>query len=98
MLFVATFQVRPIDKKLQFQIQKLVKAANNVVADKTSSGNKEKEDTHDEDHTRYRPNKDMLENKSTIAAQVTMCCFICHHRRLFLGDGFIKLYCSFTSD
>ncbi|CAL5385744.1 unnamed protein product [Camellia sinensis] len=57
-------KVRPIDKKLQYQIQKLTKVTAGAV-DKVGSSEKEEELTQKtEDLLKYRPNPDMLVSKT----------------------------------
>ncbi|KAF5955462.1 hypothetical protein HYC85_008318 [Camellia sinensis] len=56
--------VRPIDKKLQYQIQKLTKVTAGAV-DKVGSSEKEEDATQKtEDLLKYRPNPDMLVSKT----------------------------------
>ncbi|XP_028070890.1 neuroguidin-like [Camellia sinensis] len=56
-------KVRPIDKKLQYQIQKLTKVTAGVV-DKVGSSEKEEDTTQKtDDLLKYRPNPDMLVSK-----------------------------------
>lgn len=63
-------KIRPIDKKLEYQVQKLTRAAGNVASEKTVSIDaKGKDETQEEDPLKYRPNPDMLVSKSTQAAQ-----------------------------
>ncbi|ONK66295.1 uncharacterized protein A4U43_C06F6220 [Asparagus officinalis] len=64
-------KIRPIDKKLEYQVQKLTKAAGNVVKDSTiSSTVKEKEGAQSgDDPSRFRPNPDMLVPKTSEADQ-----------------------------
>lgn len=57
-------QVRPIDKKLQYQIQKLTRVSSSAV-DKGGLSEKEEDATatqKEEDLLKYRPNPDMLVN------------------------------------
>lgn len=63
-------QIRPIDKKLEYQIQKLTK-----VTERTAEnvGSVEKDaDANDktDDLLKYRPNPDMLSRKSDMASEV----------------------------
>ncbi|XP_058081190.1 uncharacterized protein LOC131229297 [Magnolia sinica] len=62
-------KIRPIDKKLQYQVQKLTRAAGNSL-EKVAPDEKESNATKDpEDPLRYRPNPDMLASKSNQAAE-----------------------------
>lgn len=63
-------QIRPIDKKLQYQIQKLMR-----VADITASNEGVNEEEADaskksEDLLKYRPNPDMLVSKTDMDSEV----------------------------
>lgn len=61
-------KIRPIDKKLEYQVQKLTKAADNSGKEKTVGAMKEKEDgSQDMDPSEYRPNPDMLVPKTSEA-------------------------------
>ncbi|XP_010923896.1 uncharacterized protein [Elaeis guineensis] len=64
-------KIRPIDKKLEYQVQKLTRAAGSVASEKTVSVNVNEKDEkqEEEDPLKYRPNPDMLVSKSTQAAQ-----------------------------
>nr|XP_010923898.1 neuroguidin isoform X2 [Elaeis guineensis] len=66
-----TQKIRPIDKKLEYQVQKLTRAAGSVASEKTVSVNVNEKDEkqEEEDPLKYRPNPDMLVSKSTQAAQ-----------------------------
>ncbi|GAB2223362.1 hypothetical protein Droror1_Dr00017503 [Drosera rotundifolia] len=61
-------KIRPIDKQLQYQIQKLTKAAESNVT-KVNANDSESNDTQkaSEDLLRYRPNPDMLVSKTDMA-------------------------------
>ncbi|KAK9136146.1 hypothetical protein Syun_015476 [Stephania yunnanensis] len=59
-------KIRPIDKKLEYQIQKLVRGAGNAMEDAASDEKKARASKNTEDPLKYRPNPDMLE-KSTEA-------------------------------
>lgn len=57
-------KIRPIDKKLQYQVQKLTRFASNTL-EKVGSEEKESNASHEtEDLLKYRPNPDMLVSKS----------------------------------
>ncbi|KAJ0966161.1 hypothetical protein J5N97_027299 [Dioscorea zingiberensis] len=62
-------KIRPIDKKLEYQIQKLTKAAMNLAPERPMSiGNDREEGKKDEeDALKFRPNPDMLVSKSVPA-------------------------------
>ncbi|URD99766.1 Sas10/Utp3/C1D family [Musa troglodytarum] len=62
-------KIRPIDKKLEYQTQKLIRAASNFVSEKISPDDKEKKFQDEEDPLKYRPNPDMLVSKSEPGAQ-----------------------------
>ncbi|CAL9758665.1 unnamed protein product [Musa acuminata subsp. burmannicoides] len=63
-------KIRPIDKKLEYQTQKLIRAASNFVSEKISTpDNKEKSFQDEEDPLKYRPNPGMLVSKSEPGAQ-----------------------------
>lgn len=65
-------KIRPIDKKLEYQVQKVTKAADSAGKDKTEGASiKEKEEGSQgvEDPLKYRPNPDMLVPKITDAGQ-----------------------------
>ncbi|XP_072952294.1 uncharacterized protein [Typha angustifolia] len=63
-------KVRPIDKKMEYQVQKLTRAADNVPKKATDTDMKEKDESRDEeDPLKYRPNPDMLVSKSMQDAQ-----------------------------
>ncbi|KAK9109068.1 hypothetical protein Sjap_017128 [Stephania japonica] len=59
-------KIRPIDKKLEYQIQKLVKGAENVIENAASDEKEARASKNIEDPLKYRPNPNMLE-KSTKA-------------------------------
>ncbi|GMP45691.1 hypothetical protein CsSME_00014129 [Camellia sinensis var. sinensis] len=64
-------KVRPIDKKLQYQIQKLTKVTAGAV-DKVGSSEKEEDATQKtEDLLKYRPNPDMLVSKTNTSHEVS---------------------------
>lgn len=61
-------KIRPIDKKLEYQVQKLTKAADSVGKGKAVVANlrdKEARSQGDEDLLKYRPNPDMLVPKNS---------------------------------
>ncbi|XP_066310492.1 uncharacterized protein [Miscanthus floridulus] len=60
-------KIRPIDKKAEYQIQKLTNAADNATArEKTGNAEAKGKDEHsdEEDHLKYRPNPDMMDTKA----------------------------------
>lgn len=57
-------KIRPIEKKLEYQVQKLTQAANNVPNDMEEYGEKEKNE-QEEDPRNLRPKPDMLISKRT---------------------------------
>ncbi|KAL6323204.1 hypothetical protein AAG906_027487 [Vitis piasezkii] len=61
-------KIRPIDKKLQYQIQKLTRVTGNAV-EKVSSGEKDSETQNTEDLLKYRPNPDMLISKTDMTSE-----------------------------
>ncbi|KAF8411346.1 hypothetical protein HHK36_003893 [Tetracentron sinense] len=62
-------KIRPIDKKLQYQIQKLTRVAGPAV-EKVGSGGKETDTTEKtEDLLKYRPNPDLLVSKSSLVSE-----------------------------
>ncbi|OAY65330.1 Neuroguidin [Ananas comosus] len=64
-------KIRPIDKKLEYQVQKFTRAAETTGAEKKMSVDMKKKDDSrgEEDPLKYRPNPDMLVSKSTVATQ-----------------------------
>ncbi|KAM0943800.1 hypothetical protein DsansV1_C13g0125951 [Dioscorea sansibarensis] len=62
-------KIRPIDKKLEYQIQKLTKAATTLVPERAVSIGEEMEEgkKDGEDALKFRPNPDMLVSKSAPA-------------------------------
>ena len=65
-------QIRPIDKKQQYQIQKLIQASEN--ATRSDIQNKEPVASNkSEDVSKYRPNPDMLASKVDLTLQVSVC-------------------------
>lgn len=65
-------QIRPIDKKQQYQIQKLVQAGENAA--KSDIQSKEPDASNkSEDASKYRPNPDMLVSKVDLTLQVSQC-------------------------
>ncbi|WOL03889.1 neuroguidin isoform X1 [Canna indica] len=64
-------KIRPIDKKLEYQTQKLIRAASNFATEKTTTpDDKEKETSRNEENPlKYRPNPDMLVSKSIPGSQ-----------------------------
>jgi U3 small nucleolar ribonucleoprotein protein LCP5 len=66
-------QIRPIDKKMEYQIQKLTNAADTAAAqDKVPDAevNGKGEQQVDEDLLRHRPNPDMMDPKLAPGGQV----------------------------
>lgn len=64
-------QIRPIDKKLEYQIMKLTKIS---VAPKENAFMDEKDSATPQamdDRLKYRPNPDMLVSKSEVTAEVS---------------------------
>jgi len=79
-------QIRPIDKKQQYQIQKLVQASEN--ATKNDILNKELlASNKSEDASKYRPNPDMLVSKLDLTSQVSEC--ICDNI-----NKYCKIWCT----
>lgn len=68
--FLIPQQIRPIDKKLQYQVQKLTRFAGNAVESVSSDGRKSSASQETEDLLKYRPNPDMLASKLDQANQV----------------------------
>lgn len=65
-------QIRPIDKKQQYQIQKLMQASENAI--RSDILNKEPVASNkSEDVSKYRPNPDMLVSKVDLTLQVSVC-------------------------
>ncbi|KAJ6827597.1 neuroguidin [Iris pallida] len=64
-------KIRPIDKKMEYQVQKLMKAAGNIGPEKEvgAKGKKKEESLDEEDPLKYRPNPDMLISKTSLAEQ-----------------------------
>lgn len=62
-------KIRPIDKKLQYQIEKLSRVANNAPVTRISSKSEESLGMDKEDALKYRPNPDMLVSKLDQSAQ-----------------------------
>nr|CAD1839381.1 unnamed protein product [Ananas comosus var. bracteatus] len=64
-------KIRPIDKKLEYQVQKFTRVAETTGAEKKMSVDMKKKDDSrgEEDPLKYRPNPDMLVSKSTVATQ-----------------------------
>lgn len=65
-------KIRPIDKKLDYQVQKLIKAAAGIVpTEKTVHAQEEQkwEESREDDPLMYRPNPDMLVSKTSQAEQ-----------------------------
>ncbi|CAI0472535.1 unnamed protein product [Linum tenue] len=60
-------KIRPIDKKLEYQIQKLTKGASQPV-DQVNVNSNTEAPRNSEDLLKYRPNPDMLNNKSVVAS------------------------------
>lgn len=79
-------QIRPIDKKLDYQVQKLTRAANNALPNKAAS-DVGKDDSQDAgDPLKYRPNPDMLVSKIDQDAQVNR-----FFRYLFTSCGSVSI-------
>ncbi|XP_016163732.1 neuroguidin isoform X1 [Arachis ipaensis] len=62
-------KIRPIDKKQQYQIQKLMKVGENATRSEIPSEKEGVASDKAEDVSKYRPNPDMLVSKSDLAAQ-----------------------------
>jgi len=62
-------KIRPIDKKLQYQIEKLSRVANNAPVNRIASKSEESLGMDKEDALKYRPNPDMLVSKLDQSAQ-----------------------------
>ncbi|KAI4355977.1 hypothetical protein L6164_000031 [Bauhinia variegata] len=63
-------KIRPIDKKQQYQIQKLIKVSENTTKNVTlTPSNETVGPDKSEDVSKYRPNPDMLVSKSDIPSQ-----------------------------
>ncbi|XP_019153364.1 PREDICTED: neuroguidin [Ipomoea nil] len=58
-------KIRPIDKKMQYQIQKLTRVTESV-SEKSVLTEKGSDTTQKEDLLKYRPNPDMLTSKTTL--------------------------------
>lgn len=71
--FDLCLQIRPIDKKLQYQIQKLTstKLDERTIENLNPSEKLGNVSRESEDLLRYRPNPDMLVNKADVSAEVT---------------------------
>lgn len=67
-------QIRPIDKKLQYQIQKLTSAriSGSAVGQLNLNEKESDEPQKTEDLLRYRPNPDMLVSKTDMADEVSL--------------------------
>lgn len=63
-------QIRPIDKKLQYQVQKLTRFAGNAPEKVRSDRRESNASKETEDLLKYRPNPDMLASKLDQANQV----------------------------
>jgi U3 small nucleolar ribonucleoprotein protein LCP5 len=68
-------QIRPIDKKMEYQIQKLTNAADSAAAaqDKVPDAQPVQQQG-EEDLLRYRPNPDMMDTKLATDGQVCVFC------------------------
>lgn len=76
-------QIRPIDKKLQYQIQKLTKTT--TAEKQETSVKKESNDAQaSEDLLKYRPNPDLLVSKVYEVEEVSSATFI---DKLFLKNS-----------
>ncbi|KAK8968789.1 hypothetical protein KSP40_PGU012357 [Platanthera guangdongensis] len=63
-------KIRPIDKKLDYQVQKLIRAAADLTVQTIHSHEVQKgEESGEEDPLRYRSNHDMLVNKTSLVQQ-----------------------------
>lgn len=67
-LLSCSVQIRPIDKKLQYQIQKLTRDSD--TASEKSVISEKGTDTQKEDLLKYRPKPDMLVRKTSNTAEV----------------------------
>lgn len=63
-------QIRPIDKKQQYQIQKLIKVGEDAARSDIPSEKEPVASNKSEDVSKYRPNPDMLVSKEEITSQV----------------------------
>jgi len=68
-------QIRPIDKKQQYQIQKLVQASENAAKSDIQSKDPVASNKS-EDASKYRPNPDMLISKVDLTSQVSQCVYM----------------------
>ena len=66
-------QIRPIDKKQQYQFQMLMNVTENAMEGAVPSEEESVAPTKGEDLSKYRPNPDMLVNKSDITSHVREC-------------------------
>lgn len=67
-------QIRPIDKKLQYQVQKLAKAADSAPVKGGLADEKEDNTLQEaEDPLKFRPNPDLLVSKTATDMQVDVC-------------------------
>ncbi|CAK7347283.1 unnamed protein product [Dovyalis caffra] len=62
-------KIRPIDKKLEYQIQKLTRDAGAARDEVGVSENESKASEKSEDKLKYRPNPDLLESKTDLLTQ-----------------------------
>ncbi|KAG6775950.1 hypothetical protein POTOM_019452 [Populus tomentosa] len=62
-------KIRMIDKKLEYQIQKLIRDAGSARDQVDVSENESKASKKPEDNLKYRPNPDLLESKTDMLAQ-----------------------------
>lgn len=63
-------QIRPIDKKQQYQIQKLMKVSENATRSDIPGKKEQLASNKSEDVSKYHPNPDLLVNKSDLTSQV----------------------------
>lgn len=69
---LSQLQIRPIDKKQQYQIQKLIKVGENATRSEIPSEKEPVASDKTEDVSKYRPNPDMLVSKSDLTSQVSV--------------------------
>ncbi|GAB2275273.1 hypothetical protein Dimus_010033 [Dionaea muscipula] len=62
-------KIRPIDKKLQYQLQKLTRAAESNAVKVNANGSEAKDSQKTEDLLKYRPNPDLLVSKTDMARE-----------------------------
>lgn len=72
-IFASLFelQIRPIDKKQQYQIQKLTNVSENATGNAIPTEKEAVAPNNSEDVSKYRPNPDMLVSKLDNTSQVS---------------------------